>query len=101
LDEAERTRYAAWKNRNAPPRYRTGSLADAKEECALAIKTHAILEKRVIETRAFTAEGALAKLKRALDEFDSGEGGGTIMASPISAIRDAVAVIGLAAGGDA
>lgn len=96
--ESKKTRAAAFDNWNARPSKRTGTKAEAAAAFHRAADDYAQLEDLLIRTRARTPDGAIAKLQFILgdEEFDSGEQEercGSTMSLPLSAMRDALAMM--------
>ena len=88
----------AWMNANARPARRRGTKKEALE---VGRRMHAeceALEKKIVQTRATTVEGARAKLRMVLrhsnyDSDDDTPRGGTMMCLPLSAMQDVLALL--------
>ena len=99
--EMDLQREDAWVNMNARPARRHGTRAEAREVALRIAQECEVLESKIIHTRATTPEGARAKCRMVLrhSSFDDEESsqhpkGGTIMCLPLSALRDALAMLG-------
>ena len=89
----------AWKNWNARPARRRGTKKEAQEVFQQIAARCTKYEETVVTTRARTPDGARAKLRYVTrhSEFDDDEAQpriGTAMRLPMSAIRDALAMLG-------
>ena len=95
LDCDREDAYANW---NARPARRRGTKKEAGEVFRQTADECDALEKKIVKTRATTVDGARAKLAMVLQHsnFDQDEDspkGGTMMGLPLSAMRDALAML--------
>ena len=94
------TRSDAFANWNARPSRRNGTAAEAKALFLQAAGEHERIEAKILNLRAKSPQGAAAKLQYVLkcEEFerdlDGDIKGGTCMCMPLSAMRDALAMLG-------
>ena len=89
----------AFANWNARPARRRGTKKEAHAVFSRIWEECEALEKKIVQTRATTVDGARAKLAMVLQHsnFDDDEDrpkGGTMMCLPLSAMRDALAMLG-------
>ncbi len=91
----------AWANWNVRPARRRGTRKEAGEVFRRIADEYSALENKLISTRATTIDGARAKLRFVLrhsdydqDPADPHPKGGTMMCLPLSAMRDALAMLG-------
>ena len=88
----------AFRNWDERPARRRGTKKEAGEIARRFYAECEALEKKIVQTRATTVEGARAKLRMVLrhSNYDSDEDtprGGTIMCLPLSAMQDALALL--------
>ena len=98
LDCQREDAYANW---NARPARRRGTRKEAQEVFMQVSAKYSAIENKLITVRATTIDGTRAKLQFVLrhshydqDDAEPHPKGGTMMCLPLSAMRDALAMLG-------